>query len=142
LLLTGRVAIRSHKDGFHTPKKECFWPRSSAHWPSGIKIDKIKATGIHDVATDPFYWKLSFVSCEKELLKDIDINGTCRKKTQRIMKMLKEYWCPKGKKQELTSYHLKNGQTKFIFLAIQCLLKINTNCQSMFLSYTQILLRV
>jgi hypothetical protein len=36
--------------------------------------------------------KLSFVSCEKELLKDIDINGTCRKKTQRIMKKLKEFW--------------------------------------------------
>jgi hypothetical protein len=42
------------------------------------------------------------------LLKEIDINGTCRKKTQRIMKKLKESWCPKGKKQELTSYHLKN----------------------------------
>ena len=24
------------------------------------------------------------------------------------MKKLKESWCPKGKKQELTSYHLKN----------------------------------
>ena len=93
----------------HLPfRPEFGWPRSNAHWPSGSKIDKIKATGIHEVATDPFYWKLSFVSCEKELLKDIDIKGTCRKKTQRIMKKLKESWCQKGMKQELTSYHLKN----------------------------------
>jgi hypothetical protein len=93
----------------HLPFIQGFgWPRSSARWPSRSKIDQIKATGIHTVATDKLYWKLSFVSCEKELLKEIDINGTCRKKTQRIMKMLKESWCPKGKKQELTSYHLKN----------------------------------
>jgi hypothetical protein len=93
----------------HVPfKPEFGWPRSNACWPSGSKIDQIKDTGIHTVATDPFYWKLSFVSCEKELLKEIDVNGTCRKKTQRIMKKLKESWCPKGMKQELTSYHLKN----------------------------------
>ena len=93
----------------HLPfRPEFGWPRSNARWPSGSKIDQIKATGIHEVATDPFYWKLSFVSCEKELLKEIDINGTCRKKTQRIMKKLKESWCLKGMKQELTSYHLKN----------------------------------
>jgi hypothetical protein len=93
----------------HLPfRPEFGWPRSNARWPSGSKIDQIKATGIHEVATDPFYWKLSFVSCEKELLKEIDINKTCRKKTQRIMKKLKESWCPKGMKQELTSYHLKN----------------------------------
>ena len=93
----------------HLPFTQEFgWPRSSACWPSRSKIDQIKATGIHMVATDKLYWKFSFVSCEKELLKEIDINGTCRKKTQRIMKKLKESWCPKGKKQELTSYHLKN----------------------------------
>lgn len=93
----------------HLPfKPEFGWPRAKARWPLGRKIDQIKAIGIHEVATDPFYWKLSFVSCEKELLKEIDINGTCRKKTQRIMKKLKESWCPKGMKQELTSYHLKN----------------------------------
>jgi hypothetical protein len=93
----------------HLPFIQKFgWPRSSARWPSRSKIDQIKATGIHTVATDKLYWKFSFVSCEKELLKEIDINGTCRKKTQRIMKKLKESWCPKGKKQELTSYHLKN----------------------------------
>ena len=89
-------------------KPEFGWPRPNASWPSESKIDEIKDIGIHTVATDPLYWKLSFVSCEKELLKDIDINGTCRKKTQRIMKKLKESWCPKGMKQELTSYHLKN----------------------------------
>ena len=93
----------------HLPfRPEFGWPRSNARWPSGSKIDQIKATGIHEVATDPFYWKSSFVSCEKELLKEIDIHKTCRKKTQRIMKKLKESWCPKGMKQELTSYHLKN----------------------------------
>jgi hypothetical protein len=65
----------------HLPfRPEFGWPRSNARWPSGSKIDQIKATGIHEVATDPFYWKLSFVSCEKELLKEIDINKTCRKK--------------------------------------------------------------
>ena len=93
----------------HLPFTQEFgWPRSSARWPSRRKIDQIKDYGIHTVATNKLYWKFSFVSCEKELLKGIDINGTCRKKTQRIMKMLKESWCPKGKKQELTSYHLKN----------------------------------
>jgi hypothetical protein len=47
----------------HVPfKPEFGWPRSNACWPSGSKIDQIKATGIHTVATDPFYWKLSFVS--------------------------------------------------------------------------------
>ena len=84
------------------------WPRPNALWPSKSKIAQIKATGIHTVAKDKLYWKLSFVSCEKELLKEIDVNGTCRKKTQRIMKKLKEAWCPQEMKQELTSYHLKN----------------------------------
>ena len=51
---------------------------------------------------------LSFASCEKELLDGIDKNGTIRKKSQRIMKKLKEKWCPKNLKQELTSFHLKN----------------------------------
>ena len=53
----------------HVPfKPEFGWPRSNACWPSRSKIDQIKDTGIHTVATDPFYWKLSFVSSEKELL--------------------------------------------------------------------------
>jgi hypothetical protein len=39
------------------------WPRPNARWPSRSKIAQIKDTGIHTVATDPFYRKLSFVSC-------------------------------------------------------------------------------
>jgi hypothetical protein len=38
----------------HLPfRPEFGWPRSNARWPSGSKIHQIKATGIHDVATDP-----------------------------------------------------------------------------------------
>jgi hypothetical protein len=78
-------------DQGHLPfRPEFGWPRSNARWPSGSKIDQIKATGIHEVATDPFYWKLSFVSCEKQLIKEMDVNGTCRKKTQRIMKKFRQ----------------------------------------------------
>ncbi|CAC5397076.1 unnamed protein product [Mytilus coruscus] len=93
----------------HAPfKPEFGWPRSGARWPSWAKIEEIKAEGIHEVAKDPFYWSLSFVMCEKKLVDGIDLNGTCRKKSQRIIKKLREMWCPKGTKQELTSYHLKN----------------------------------
>ncbi|CAG2205567.1 unnamed protein product [Mytilus edulis] len=93
----------------HIPfKPEFGWPRSRARWPSWAKIEEIKADGIHEVAKDPFYWSLSFVMCEKKLLDGIDSNGTCRKKSQRIMKKLRESWCPKGTKQVITSYHLKN----------------------------------
>ncbi|XP_063447830.1 protein mab-21-like 3 [Mytilus trossulus] len=89
-------------------KPEFGWPRPGARWPSRTKIDEILAEGIHLVAKDPFYWSLSFVMCEKKLVGGIDSNGTCRKMSQRIMKKLREMWCPKGTKQELTSYHLKN----------------------------------
>ncbi|XP_071177922.1 protein mab-21-like 3 [Mytilus edulis] len=84
------------------------WPRSGAIWPSCIKIQEIIAEGIHGVAKDPLYWSLSFVMCEKKLLDGIDSNGTCRKKSQRIMKKIRESWCPKGTKQVITSYHLQN----------------------------------
>ncbi|XP_071177921.1 cyclic GMP-AMP synthase-like receptor 1 [Mytilus edulis] len=89
-------------------KPEFGWPRSGAKWPSFTKHEEIKAEGIHQVAKDPLYWSFSFVTCEKKLLDGIDSNGTCRKKSQRIMKKLREVWCPKGTKQELNSYHLKN----------------------------------
>ncbi|VDI50356.1 Hypothetical predicted protein [Mytilus galloprovincialis] len=93
----------------HIPfKPEFGWPRSGARWPSCTKIQEIKTEGIHEVAKDPFYWSLSFVMCEKKLIDGIDSNGTCRKKSQRIMKKLRESWCPKGTKQIITSYHLKN----------------------------------
>ncbi|XP_063449019.1 protein mab-21-like 3 [Mytilus trossulus] len=93
----------------HVPfKTEFGWPRPGARWPSSTKIQEIKTEGIHEVAKDPFYWSLSFVTCEKKLLEGIDSNGTCRKKSQRIIKKLREMWCPKGTKQVITSYHLKN----------------------------------
>ncbi|XP_052072249.1 protein mab-21-like 3 [Mytilus californianus] len=95
-------------EGHLSFKPEFGWPRSGSRWPSRTKIEEIKTEGIHEVAKDPFYWSLSFVICEKKLLDGIDSNGTCRKKSQRIMKKLREKWCPKGYKQELTSYHLKN----------------------------------
>lgn len=84
------------------------WPRPEAQWPSDEKEEKLKSIGLNNIAKDPFYWTYSYASCEKELLDGIDANGTCRKKSQRIMKKLKESWCPEGMKQDLTSYHLKN----------------------------------
>ncbi|CAG2185164.1 unnamed protein product [Mytilus edulis] len=89
-------------------KPEFGWPRILAKWPSLIKTNEIERERIHQVAKDPFYWSMSFVTCEKKLLDGIDSDGTCRKKSHRIMKKLREMWCPKGTKQELTSYHLKN----------------------------------
>ncbi|CAC5397072.1 unnamed protein product [Mytilus coruscus] len=71
-------------------------------------MKKLRIHWINLIAKDPFYWTYSYASCEKELLADIDVNGTCRKKSQRIIKKLKESWCPKGMKHYLTSYHLKN----------------------------------
>lgn len=76
-------------------------------WPSDKKIKEINKEGIHLVAKDPLYWSLSYVTCEKKLI-DGKSKRTCRKKSQRIMKKLREVWCSKGTKQILTSYHLKN----------------------------------
>ncbi|CAC5397074.1 unnamed protein product [Mytilus coruscus] len=56
------------------------WPRLGAKWPSWIKMKEIESEGIHEVAKDPFYWSVSFVTCEKKMLDGIDLNGTCRKK--------------------------------------------------------------
>ncbi|OWF38395.1 Protein mab-21-like 3 [Mizuhopecten yessoensis] len=90
-------------------KPEFHWPRSNSTWPSQQKRSAIRKVGVNEIAKEPFYWTLSFAACEKELLDGIDIKGTCRKKSQRIMKRLKEdVWCPPGSKSELTSYHLKN----------------------------------
>jgi len=86
------------------------FPRYDKQWPPRDKITAIKHLGINGIAKQPFYWTLSFAVCEKELLDGIDADGGCRKKCQRIMKKLREdVWCPKGMKQELTSYHLKNA---------------------------------
>ncbi|OWF38399.1 Protein mab-21-like 3 [Mizuhopecten yessoensis] len=70
------------------------WPRPLAKWPSSEKISCIKDVGIHEVAKSPFYWTLSFAACEKELVEGIDENGTCRRKSLRVLKTLKEnIWC-------------------------------------------------
>ncbi|OWF38397.1 protein mab-21-like 3 [Mizuhopecten yessoensis] len=90
-------------------RSEFHWPRPNSDWPSKQKRSTIKKIGVNDIAKEPFYWTYSFAACEKELLDGIDIKGTCRKKSQRIMKRLKDdVWCSPGMKSELTSYHLKN----------------------------------
>lgn len=66
------------------------WPRAGAKWPSDTKIHEIKDERIHVVAKDPYYWSLSFVACEKKLIAGIDSDGSFRKKSQRIMKKLRE----------------------------------------------------
>lgn len=93
----------------HIPFSIAFgWPRPGARWPTCTKIQEIKTEGIHLVAKDPEYWSLSFVICEQKLLDGADLGGTCRKKSQRILKKLREMWCSQGSRQEFTSYHLKN----------------------------------
>ncbi|XP_052086941.1 protein mab-21-like 3 [Mytilus californianus] len=85
------------------------WPIPGAKWPSSEKVQQLFAVGINLVTTDLLYWKLSFATCERELLKDIDRDGTCRRKSLRIMKRLRELiWCPKEVTDGLTSYHLTN----------------------------------
>ncbi|XP_071137076.1 protein mab-21-like 3 [Mytilus edulis] len=85
------------------------WPIPGAKWPSSEKVEHMFAIGINLVTTDPLYWKLSFATCERELLKNIDKDGSCRKKSLRIMKRLRELsWCPKEVTDGLTSYHLIN----------------------------------
>lgn len=89
-------------------KSSINWPRKEARWPPQEKINMIKAIGISVVAKKDFNWTLSFASCEKELIIQIDANEGVRKKCHRIMKSFREaYWCPNGIKQVLTSYHLK-----------------------------------
>ena len=74
---------------------ECRWPRPGIRWPSQGKIDKILQIGICHVAKKKFYWLLSFAQCEKELMKEIDADGGCRKAVHRIMMKLKgDVWCP------------------------------------------------
>ncbi|XP_071177925.1 protein mab-21-like 3 [Mytilus edulis] len=87
------------------------WPRPESQWPLKKKVDEIKEMGFNNIAKHKFYWTYSFASCEKKLLEGIDNNDdnpTCRKMSEKIVKKLKEEWCPKSMKQELTSYHLLN----------------------------------
>ncbi|VDI22648.1 Hypothetical predicted protein [Mytilus galloprovincialis] len=85
------------------------WPIPGAKWPSSEKVQQMFKIGINLVTTDLLYWKLSFATCERELLKDIDRNKSCRRRSLRIMKRLCELnWCPKEVTNGLTSYHLIN----------------------------------
>ncbi|XP_071137074.1 protein mab-21-like 3 [Mytilus edulis] len=95
------------------PFKDDFrWPKNGAKWPSPEKVQQIESMGVNLVTSDPLYWKLSFAICEKELLVDIDKKGSCRRRSLRIMKSLRELiWCPGDEAENpygLTSYHLKN----------------------------------
>lgn len=93
-------------------KDEFGWPKHGAEWPSKRKVQQIKSIGVNLVTSEPLYWKLSFAICEKELLVDIDKDGSCRRKSLRIMKRLRELvWCPGDEAENpdgLSSYHLKN----------------------------------
>ncbi|CAC5391706.1 unnamed protein product [Mytilus coruscus] len=95
------------------PFKDIFdWLNNVAKWPSQEKVQQLKNNGVNLVTSDPLFWKLSFAICERELLVDIDRNGsgTCRRRSLRIMKRLRElFWCPDYEDRDgLTSYHLKN----------------------------------
>lgn len=72
----------------------------------------MKRMGVNLVTSDPLYWKLSFAICEKELLLDMDNDGSCRRRSLRIMKSLRKLvWCSGDEAKSsdgLTSYHLKN----------------------------------
>ncbi|XP_052087845.1 protein mab-21-like 3 [Mytilus californianus] len=93
-------------------KHEFGWPKHRAQWPSQEKVQQIKDMGVNLVTSDPLYWTPSFAICEKELLVDIDEDGSCRRRSLRIMKSIRELiWCPGDEAENrygLTSYHLKN----------------------------------
>lgn len=83
------------------------WPRN-VPWPTRDKVAKILEVGINFTAKKPFYWQYSFAMCEGELMKEIDKDGGCRKKSLRILKRLREqYWSKTGSKPVISSYHLK-----------------------------------
>lgn len=86
------------------------WPRHDTRkWLSGEKIDKVANTKLYLVPKGDKYWKISFASCEGELLKDIDNNKTCRKGCLRLMKKLFMMWQSQSQSglKGLSSYLLK-----------------------------------
>ncbi|XP_063404375.1 protein mab-21-like 3 [Mytilus trossulus] len=93
-------------------KDEFGWPNHRAQWPAIEKNQQLKHIKVNLVTSDRLYWKLSFAICERELLVDIDRDGsgTCRRRSLRIMKRLRElFWCSdQDDRDGLTSYHLKN----------------------------------
>ncbi|XP_063447832.1 protein mab-21-like 3 [Mytilus trossulus] len=99
-------------------RKTFGWPRPTSQWPSEKKVEKLRSIGVNDIAKDAFYWTYSFASCEKELLEGIDTKETCRKKSQKIMKKLKESWCPEGIRKGLTSYHLNYTPALLLYFKV------------------------
>ncbi|VDI83454.1 Hypothetical predicted protein [Mytilus galloprovincialis] len=93
-------------------KDEFGWPNHRAKWPAIEKNQQLKNIRVNLVTSDRLYWKLSFAILERELLVDIDRDrsGTCRRRSIRIMKRLRElFWCSdQDDRDGLTSYHLKN----------------------------------
>ena len=81
------------------------WPVTGKAWPPQAKIDTIQKMGINEVAKKPFYWQLSFAELEKELVREIDKDGGCRKMVHLIMKSVYCTVCEKD--AALSSYMLK-----------------------------------
>ncbi|XP_077982644.1 protein mab-21-like 3 isoform X2 [Glandiceps talaboti] len=80
------------------------WPHSSTSWLSR-KTNKVKPV-FDFVPKKSYYWHISTARMETALLQDLDEDGGCRKKCQRILKKLREdEFCHEGKL--ISSYHLK-----------------------------------
>ena len=78
------------------------WPRPDSRWPSEDKADQVKQKGISLVAKKDLFWQISYSKAEKELVKDVDQDGGCRKKVHRIVKLLnQDHWT------RLSSYVIK-----------------------------------
>lgn len=83
------------------------WPRLNRAWPPREKIQKIKEAGCELVGKQNLYWRYGFVKAEKILIDQIDSDGGCRKKLQRILKKLNEDVFCNTTKKAITSYCLK-----------------------------------
>ena len=100
---------RSVWDVDHVTERK--WPRRGTSWPSREKITEItQRHGPNIVAMRPFYWQVSYAESEKCLVRDLDVDGGCRKKAHKIMKELnKTIWSrgTQGAKPAISSYILK-----------------------------------
>lgn len=86
------------------------WPRKDTRkWLAESKITAVTEANLYLVPKGDKYWKISFASCERELLLDIDMNNTWRKGCLRIMKKKFMIWKSKSKTgfKGLSSYLLK-----------------------------------
>ena len=83
------------------------WPIPNARWPSPEKTERIKSLGIDATAKKPDKWRRCYNRCEKELMKNIDADGGCRKKCHRIMKRVREQFWTNTEGRGISSYMLK-----------------------------------